>query len=75
MLPAVVGTRGRIVLPREVRAALGVAEGDTFFFVIQGEQVRLARAPSDFGEYLGMFGGAVELNTEDTEGAENAEEI
>jgi AbrB family looped-hinge helix DNA binding protein len=57
MLPVTVGTRGRIVLPREVRAALGVAESDTLFFVVQGDDVRLTRAPSDFGEYLGMFGG------------------
>jgi AbrB family looped-hinge helix DNA binding protein len=76
MLPAVVGSRGRVVLPRQVREALGVAEGDTLFFVVQGEHVRLTRAPSDFGEYLGMFGGGpADFSVEDAEGAENAEDI
>ncbi len=68
LLPVAVGSRGRIVLPREVRDALGAAEGDTLFFVVQGDQVRLTRAPADFGEYLGMFGGGpADINAEDME--------
>ncbi len=54
---AVLGTRGRVVLPQEVREHLGLHEGDTVFFLMEGDRVRLARAPEDFGEYLGLYGG------------------
>lgn len=53
---AVIGSRGRVVLPPEVRAALGVGQGDTLFFLVEGDRVRLARAPEDFGEYLDLYG-------------------
>ncbi len=59
-LPVRIGSRGRIVLPREACAALGVAEGDTLFCVVQGDQVRLVRTPADFGEYLGLLSGSGE---------------
>ncbi len=58
MSVAVIGSRGRIVLPQEVRTALGVSEGDTVFFIAEGDQVRLARAPEDFGEYLSLYSPA-----------------
>jgi AbrB family looped-hinge helix DNA binding protein len=57
MSVAVIGSRGRLVLPREVRDALGVREGDTVFFLLEGEQVRLAAAPEDFGEYMRLLSG------------------
>jgi AbrB family looped-hinge helix DNA binding protein len=36
-----VGRRGQIVLPREVRYALGVAEGDRLAFLVQDGEVTL----------------------------------
>ncbi len=65
---AVMGARGRVVVPAEVRAALGVAPGDTLFFLVEGDRVRLARAPEDFGEYLELYGpGRPEAITDDTD--------
>ncbi len=65
LLPVRVGSRGRIVLPREAREALGVAEGDTLFCIVQGDQVRLVRTPSDFSEYLGLLGGPGDRDADD----------
>jgi AbrB family looped-hinge helix DNA binding protein len=39
MLATRVGRRGQIVLPKEVRQKIRVAEGDQIAFVIDGEQV------------------------------------
>lgn len=39
MLATRVGRRGQIVLPKEVRTRIKVAEGDQIAFVIDGEQV------------------------------------
>lgn len=39
MLATRVGRRGQIVLPKEVRTKINVAEGDQIAFVIDGEQV------------------------------------
>jgi len=39
MLATRVGRRGQIVLPKEVRTKIKVAEGDQIAFVIDGEQV------------------------------------
>jgi AbrB family looped-hinge helix DNA binding protein len=39
MLATKVGRRGQIVLPKEVRNKIRVAEGDQIAFVIDGEQV------------------------------------
>ncbi len=64
MSVAVVGSRGRVALPREVRELLRLEEGDTVFFLIEGDRVRLARSPEDFGEYLGLYGSAPELPDE-----------
>ncbi len=68
MSVAIIGSRGRIVLPREVRTALGVSEGDTVFFIMEADQVRLARAPEDFGGYLNLYSPArAEEKADDTE--------
>jgi AbrB family looped-hinge helix DNA binding protein len=56
MAVAKVGSRGRIALPREVREHLGLGEGDTVLFLLDGDQVRLARSPEDFGQYVGLLG-------------------
>lgn len=39
MLSTRVGRRGQIVLPKEVRQKIRVAEGDQIAFIIDGEQV------------------------------------
>lgn len=39
MLSTRVGRRGQIVLPKEVRMKIRVAEGDQIAFIIDGEQV------------------------------------
>ena len=39
MLATRVGRRGQIVLPKEVRQKIRVAEGDQIAFIIDGEQV------------------------------------
>ncbi len=39
MLATRVGRRGQIVLPKEVRTKIKVAEGDQIAFVIDGDQV------------------------------------
>ena len=54
---AVVGSRGRVTLPPEVRRALGVAEGDPVFFLLDDAGVRLTRAPGDLTEYRALYGG------------------
>ena len=41
------GTRARVVLPKEARDALGLAPGDTFAFAIRGDEVRVIRAPAE----------------------------
>jgi bifunctional DNA-binding transcriptional regulator/antitoxin component of YhaV-PrlF toxin-antitoxin module len=47
-----------VTLPREVCAALGLTPGEPVVFMIEGEQVRLARSPADFGEYLALLGAS-----------------
>jgi len=39
MLSTRIGRRGQIVLPKEVRTKINVAEGDQIAFIIDGEQV------------------------------------
>ncbi len=39
MLVTQVGRRGQIVLPKEVRMKINVAEGDQIAFIIDGDQV------------------------------------
>ncbi len=55
---AVLGSRGRVTLPPEVRRALGVADGDPVFFLLDDAGVRLTRAPRDLTEYRALHGGA-----------------
>jgi len=41
------GAKAKVVLPREARDALGLKPGDSFAFVIDGDDVRVVRAPAD----------------------------
>jgi AbrB family looped-hinge helix DNA binding protein len=38
------GAKAQVVLPEEARQALGLKPGDTFAFLIDGNDVRLVRA-------------------------------
>lgn len=55
----VIGSRGRVTLPPEVRGALGVTEGDPVFFLLDDDGVRLVAAPRDLAEYMALHGGAL----------------
>jgi len=48
---AKVSSRNQLALPRGVRKALGIRPGDTVLFIIEDEQVRLARRPPNLTEY------------------------
>ena len=61
---AVLRSRGRLVLPAEVRGQLGLSEGDAVLFLIDGDQVRLTRSPENFGEYLALYGPQPAWNDE-----------
>lgn len=41
------GAKAQAVLPKEARQKLGLKPGDSFAFVIDGEDIRVVRAPSD----------------------------
>ncbi len=44
-IAAKVSSKGQITLPRAVREALGLAEGDRVVFRVEGERAILARTP------------------------------
>lgn len=41
------GAKAQVVLPKEARQALGLKPGDSFAFVIDGEDIRVVRAPAE----------------------------
>jgi len=41
------GAKAQVVLPKEARQALGLKPGDSFAFVVDGDDVRIIRAPAD----------------------------
>ena len=41
------GAKAQVVLPKEAREALGLKPGDAFAFVIEGNDVRVIRAPAE----------------------------
>jgi AbrB family looped-hinge helix DNA binding protein len=49
------GAKAQIVLPREARQALGLKPGDSFAFVIDGEDVRVIRAPAEGEDPFACF--------------------
>lgn len=49
------GAKAQVVLPKEVREALGLAPGDTFAFVLRGGDVRVIRAPAEGGDPFACF--------------------
>jgi AbrB family looped-hinge helix DNA binding protein len=45
-------SRGQMVIPKEIRQALGLEAGDTVFFVLEGDSVRMFLRPKDYSEYM-----------------------
>jgi AbrB family looped-hinge helix DNA binding protein len=64
-----VGRRGQIVLPREVRYALGVAEGDRLAFIVQDGEVTLKPVKSTL---LDLRGSVVVVGTQDFDAVRSA---
>lgn len=54
----VLGQQGRVVIPAEVRAALGLAPGDQLHLHVEGHQLVLQR-PHDAASELRQLGAAV----------------
>jgi antitoxin PrlF len=50
-------SKGQITIPKAVRRALGVKEGDSLLFEIEGENVRVRvdRDPVSFADYAGVW--------------------
>ncbi len=51
-----VDTRGRIVLPKEVRDALGIREGEELILSIQGSRIILMKSEDPFRKLERIFG-------------------
>ena len=52
MAVAKLDTEGRLMLPKEVLAALDVSSGDALYFVIHGDHVLLTTEPEGYAPYL-----------------------
>jgi AbrB family looped-hinge helix DNA binding protein len=51
-----VGRKGEVVLPRRVRAALGLQEGDQLVVSVDDEAIVLKRKARRFAQYLETLG-------------------
>ena len=49
------GAKAQVVLPKEARQALGLKPGDSFAFVIDGEDIRVVRAPAEGDDPFACF--------------------
>jgi antitoxin PrlF len=49
------GPKAQVVLPKEAREALGLKPGDSFAFVIDGEDIRVVRAPAEGDDPFACF--------------------
>jgi AbrB family looped-hinge helix DNA binding protein len=47
-----IGRHGDVIIPRKVRAALGIEEGDELLLSIENESIVLTRKARRFGAYL-----------------------
>jgi AbrB family looped-hinge helix DNA binding protein len=58
-LKARVTSKGQLTIPKEVRKALGVREGDSLLFEINDDSgevtMRVARKPVSFADYAGVW--------------------
>ena len=50
-------SKGQVTIPKDVRAALGVREGDTLVFEVEngGARVSVIRKPVSFADYEGAW--------------------
>ncbi len=55
MVRARLGVKSQMVLPKRVREVLGLAPGDQFAFVINGNEVRVVRAPAEGEDPFACF--------------------
>jgi antitoxin PrlF len=49
------GAKAQVVLPKEAREALGLKVGDSFAFLIDGEDIRVVRAPAEGDDPFASF--------------------
>lgn len=49
------GAKAQVVLPKEARQALGLKPGDSFAFVIDGEDIRVVRSPAEGDDPFACF--------------------
>lgn len=58
-LKARITSKGQLTIPKEVRRALGVREGDSLLFEVNDDgdevTVRVARRPVSFADYAGIW--------------------
>lgn len=54
----VLGQQGRLVIPAEVRAALGLASGDQLYLHLDGQRVVLERQQDAAAELRGLVSSA-----------------
>ncbi len=58
-LKARITSKGQLTIPKEVRRALGVREGDNLLFEVNDDgdeaTVRVARKPVSFADYAGIW--------------------
>ncbi len=54
-----VSSKGQVTIPRAVREALAIAEGDTLTFRVEGDRALIARTPD-----LMQLGGSVSVPAE-----------
>lgn len=55
---AKVTSKGQLTIPKEVRQALGLKEGDSVLFELEadgGARVRVVRRPVSFADYAGIW--------------------
>lgn len=49
------GAKAQVVLPKEARQALGLKPGDSFAFLIDGDDIRVVRAPAEGDDPFASF--------------------
>ncbi len=59
MQHAKIGARGRTTIPKTIRDAAGLREGDAISFEIEGDRLVLRKAVPDRHEYLHGLGEAM----------------
>ena len=52
-----VTSKGQVTIPKEIRRVLGIKEGDSLLFEVEGDEVRVraARNPVSFADYAGAW--------------------